>query len=97
MKEVLNSWVSILNSQYHKTILEFQNVVKYHEETLAKIDRSSNSQPPCLPNWQCSNSQLSYCKAHVNLVSVILQNCFLCMNRVFKKIYDKWRGSDNFT
>src|SRR5882762_7584186 len=34
MEEVPDSWASILNPQYLKTIMEFQNAVKYHEETL---------------------------------------------------------------
>jgi hypothetical protein len=38
MEEVPNSWASILNPQCLKSIIEFKNVVKYHEKTLAKLE-----------------------------------------------------------
>jgi hypothetical protein len=37
MEEVPDSWASILNPQYLKYIMEFQNMVIYHEETPVKL------------------------------------------------------------
>jgi hypothetical protein len=68
MEEVPDSWASILNSQYLKSIMEFQNAVKYHEETLVKLESPTPQQPQCLPNREFSNSQFPYRKANVNLV-----------------------------
>ena len=34
MMEVPGTWASIINPQYQKTLREFQNAVKYHEESL---------------------------------------------------------------
>src|SRR5882762_350968 len=68
MEEVPNSWASILNPQYLKSIMEFQNTVKYHEETLAKLESPMPPQSQCLPNQEFSNNQFPHQKANVNLV-----------------------------
>jgi hypothetical protein len=60
MEEVPDSWASILNPQYLKSIMEFQNVVKYHEETLSKLEFPAPPQPQCLPNQEFSNTQFPY-------------------------------------
>jgi len=67
MEEVPGSWASIINPQYQKTIREFQNAVKYHEESLEKLEPPV-SQPSRLPNQEYSNPWFPYHKAHVNLV-----------------------------
>ena len=67
MQEVPDSWASVINPQYQKTIREFQNAVKYHEESLEKLEPAV-SQPQRLPNREYSNSRFPYRKAHVNLV-----------------------------
>src|SRR6202051_1344294 len=67
MEEVPGSWASVINPQYQKTIQEFQNAVKYHEESLEKLEPAV-SQPQCLPNWEYSSSHFPYQKAQVNLV-----------------------------
>jgi hypothetical protein len=67
MEEVLRSWASIINPQYQKTIREFQNAVKYHKESLEKLEPPV-SQPSRLPNWEYSNSWFPYRKVNVNLV-----------------------------
>ena len=36
MMEVPGTWASIINPQYQKTLREFQNAVKYHEESVEK-------------------------------------------------------------
>jgi hypothetical protein len=56
MEEVPDSWASILNPQYLKSIMEFQNAVKYHEETLAKLESPTPPQPQRLPNREFSNT-----------------------------------------
>jgi hypothetical protein len=38
MEEVPGSWASVINLQYQKTLREFQNAVKYHEESLEKLE-----------------------------------------------------------
>ena len=38
MMEVSGTWASIINPQYQKMLREFQNVVKYHEESLEKLE-----------------------------------------------------------
>ena len=63
MEEVPNSWASILNLQYLKSIMEFQNAVKYHEETLAKLETPMPPQPQCLPNREFLNNWFPYQKA----------------------------------
>jgi len=68
MEQVPDSWASILNPQYLKSIMEFQNTVKYHEETLAKLESPTPPQPQRLPNWEFSNTRFPYQKANVNLV-----------------------------
>jgi len=68
MEEVPNSWASILNPQYLKSIMEFQNAVEYHEEALAKLESPMPPQPQHLPNREFSNNQFPYQKANVNLV-----------------------------
>ena len=59
MEEVPGSWASIINPQYQKTIREFQNVVKYHRESLEKLEPPV-SQPSRLPNREYSNSWFPY-------------------------------------
>ena len=68
MEEVHDSWASILNPRYLKSIMEFQNSVKYHEETLAKIESPMPLQPQRLPNQEFSNNQFPYRKTNVNPV-----------------------------
>jgi len=48
--------------------MEFQNSVKYHEETLAKIESPMPLQPQRLPNQEFSNNQFPYRKTNVNPV-----------------------------
>ena len=38
MMEVPGTWASIINPQYQKMLREFQNAVKYHEESLKKLE-----------------------------------------------------------
>jgi hypothetical protein len=51
MEEVPDSWASILNPQYLKSITEFQDTVKYHEETLAKLESPMPLQQQHLPRY----------------------------------------------
>src|ERR1700676_4063726 len=67
MEEVPGSWASIINPQYRKTLREFQNAVKYHEESLEKLE-APVSQPHRLPNREYPISRFPYRKANVNLV-----------------------------
>ena len=67
MMEVPGTWASIINPQYQKTLREFQNAVKYHEESLEKLEVPV-LQPPCLPNWEYTSARFPYHKANVNLI-----------------------------
>jgi hypothetical protein len=46
---------------------EFQNTVKYHEESLKKLEVPI-LQPPCLPNWEYASVHFPHCRANVNPV-----------------------------
>ena len=41
------TWSSMINPQYQKTLREFQNIVKYHEESLKKLESPSPN-----PLWE---------------------------------------------
>ena len=49
MMEVPGTWASIINPQYQKMLREFQNAIKYHEESLKKLE-APILQPHSLPN-----------------------------------------------
>ena len=49
MMEVPGMWASIINPQYQKTLREFQNTVRYHDESLKKLE-ARILQPPHLSN-----------------------------------------------
>ena len=67
MMEVPGMFASIINPQYQKTLRKFQNVVKYHEESLEKLE-APILQPPCLPKWEYVSTCFSYHRANINLV-----------------------------
>ena len=67
MMEVPGTWASIINPQYQKTLREFQNVVKYHEESLEKLEVPV-LQPPRFPNREYTSTCFPYQKANINLV-----------------------------
>ena len=67
MMEVPGMFASIINPQYQKMLREFQNVVKYHEESLEKLE-APILQPPCLPNQECASVCFPYRRANINLV-----------------------------
>lgn len=49
MVEAPDVWQSILNIQFYTTITEFQNAVKFHEETLIRLTLGATI-PTQLPN-----------------------------------------------
>ena len=67
MMEVPGMWASIINPQYQKMLREFQNTVKYHEESLKKLE-APVLQPPHLPSQEYTSACFPYCRANVNLV-----------------------------
>ena len=67
MMEVPGIWASIINPQYQKMLREFQNAIKYHEESLEKLEVPV-LQPPCLPNWEYTSVCFPYRRANINLV-----------------------------
>ena len=70
MMEVPGTWasiISIINPQYQKMLREFQNTIKYHKESLEKLE-APVLQPSCLPNREYTSARFPYCRANVNLV-----------------------------
>ena len=67
MMEVPGTWASIINPQYQKMLREFQNSIKYHEESLEKLE-APVLQPPCLPNREYTSACFPYHRANINLV-----------------------------
>ena len=67
MMEVTGTWASIINPQYQKMLREFQNTVKYHEESLEKLE-APVLQPSHLPNQEYTSACFPYHRANVNLV-----------------------------
>ena len=67
MMEVPGTWASIINPQYQKMLREFQNAIKYHKESLEKLE-APVLQPLPLPNWEYTSVHFSYCRANINLV-----------------------------
>ena len=65
MMEVPGTWASIINPQYQKMLREFQNAIKYHEESLEKLKVPILQ--PHLPNQEYANVCFPYHKANVNL------------------------------
>ena len=59
MMEVSGTWASIINPQYQKTLSEFQNAVKYNEESLEKLEVSV-LQPPRLLNREYTSTCFPY-------------------------------------
>jgi hypothetical protein len=49
MMEVPGTWASIINPQYQKMLRECQNAIKYHKESLEKLE-TPILQPPHLLN-----------------------------------------------
>ena len=69
MSEVPDTWTSIINPQYTKTLLDFQNSVKYHEESLEKLGYPpKNRYVQNSSNREYSNSRYNFRKAQTNLV-----------------------------
>ena len=67
MMEVPGTWASIINPQYQKTLREFQNAIKYYEESLEKLEVPV-LQPPRFPNREYTSARFPYRKANVNLI-----------------------------
>ena len=59
MMEVPGTWASIINPQYQKMLREFQNAIKYHEESLEKLE-APVLQPLCLPNREYTSMRFPY-------------------------------------
>jgi hypothetical protein len=66
MAEAPDIWQSILNVQFYSTITEFQNAVKFHEETLTRLT-PGNAIPTQLPN-SGFNSRNPWKRANTNFV-----------------------------
>jgi hypothetical protein len=45
MKEAPDAWFSILQAQFYKTLVQFQNTVKYHKSTLLTMPLPTSTTP----------------------------------------------------
>jgi hypothetical protein len=68
MKEVLDSWSSLLQPKFCKTIVQFWNAVKYHESTLLVMTLQLTNPVSQFPNKNFQTQQFHPRKAHVNIV-----------------------------
>ena len=69
MSEVPDTWASIINLQYTKTLLDIQNLVKYHKESLEKLGYPPRKRyVQNSSNHKYSNSRYNFRKVQTNLV-----------------------------
>jgi len=68
IKEALDSWSSLLQPKFCKTVVQFQNVIKYHESTLLAMTPQSTNPVTQFPNQGFQNRRFQSRKAHVNMV-----------------------------
>jgi len=68
MKEAPDSWSSLLQPKFCKTIVQFQNAVKYHESTLLTMTPPPTNPVTSYPNKNFQTQRFHPRKAHVNMV-----------------------------
>ena len=68
MKEALDSWSSILQLKFCKTVVNFQNMVKYHKSTLLAMTPQSTNLVSQFPNRAFQTQQFHPQKAYASLV-----------------------------
>ena len=51
VKEAPDSWSSLLQAQFCKMVVQFQNAIKYHESTLLAMTPPSTNLATQFPNW----------------------------------------------
>jgi hypothetical protein len=68
MKEAPDSWSSLLQLKFCKTIVQFQNTVKYHESTLSTMTPPQPNPVSQLPNQNFQSQQFHPRKVHVSMV-----------------------------
>jgi len=67
MKEALDSWSSLLQPKFCKMIVQFQNVVKYHESTLLAMTQPSTKPVTQFPIESFQTQWFHPWKAHINM------------------------------
>jgi hypothetical protein len=68
MKEAPDSWSSLLQPKFCKTVEQFQNAIKYHELTLLAMTPQLTNQVTQFPNQGLQNQWFQPRKAHVNMI-----------------------------
>ena len=68
IKEAPDSWSSLLQPKFCKTIVQFQNAVKYHESTLLAMTPPPTNPATPYPNKTFQTQRFHPRKAHVNMV-----------------------------
>ena len=68
VKEAPDSWSSLLQPEFCKTIVQFQNTIKYHESTLLAMIPPSTNSATQFPNWGFQGQRFQPQKAHVNMI-----------------------------
>src|ERR1700683_3048513 len=68
IKEAPYSWSSLLQPQFCKTVVQFQNTIKYHKSTLLTMMPPPTNLATQLPNWGFLNRRFQSRKAHINMI-----------------------------
>jgi hypothetical protein len=68
VKEAPDSWSSLLQPQFCKTVVQFQNAIKYHESTLLAMTPPSTNSATQFPNRGFQGQRFQPRKAHVNMI-----------------------------
>jgi len=68
IKEAPDSWSSLLQPKFCKTIVQFQNAVKYHKSTLLAMTPPPTNPVTPYPNENFQTQWFHPQKAHVNMV-----------------------------
>ena len=68
VKEAPDLWSSLLQPKFCKTVVQFQNAIKYHELTLLAMTPPSTNSATQFPNWGFQGQCFQPRKAHVNMI-----------------------------
>ena len=68
IKEDPDSWSSLLQPNLCKSVVQFQNTVKYHESTLLAMSQPPTNMVTQFPNRAFQSQKFCSRKAHVNMV-----------------------------
>jgi hypothetical protein len=67
-KEAPDSWSSLLQPKFCKTVVQFQNAIKYYESTLLAMMPPSTNLVTQIPNQGFQGQRFQPHKAHINMI-----------------------------